>query len=106
MDPTPDERRWLFRGFVGYLAAPGYAEMFTEAGFADLVTTARTNPGPKQLFELIPDDLLDHVALVGDAATVRRRIDEYASAGIAEIGLVIPPLDLECAKPTIELLAT
>jgi alkanesulfonate monooxygenase SsuD/methylene tetrahydromethanopterin reductase-like flavin-dependent oxidoreductase (luciferase family) len=34
----------LRRGIVGYLAAPGYAEMFERAGFADVVALARTRP--------------------------------------------------------------
>ena len=37
IDPSDEERDWLARGFVGYLAAPGYAEMFVEAGFGELV---------------------------------------------------------------------
>ena len=30
VDPTPEERRWLTLGYVGYLAAPGYGEMFAD----------------------------------------------------------------------------
>jgi probable F420-dependent oxidoreductase len=88
VDPTDEQRRWLMRGFVSYLAAPGYAEMFIDAGYGELVEYARTRPNPKELFERIPDDLLDHVALVGDAATVRKRIEQYELAGMAEIALV------------------
>jgi len=88
VEPSEEQRRWLTRGFVGYLAAPGYDEMFIDAGYGDVVEFARTRPGPKELFERVPDDLLDHVALVGDEATVRRRIAEYEAAGLREIGLV------------------
>ncbi|MGD9704070.1 MAG: LLM class F420-dependent oxidoreductase [Acidimicrobiia bacterium] len=105
IDPTPEERRWLALGYVGYLAAPGYAEMFSEAGFDQLVEFARTRPHPKELAARIPDELLEAVALVGTEADVRRRIDEYAAAGIREIGLVVPPLDLGCGRRTIEALA-
>ena len=45
----PQERRWLALGLVGYLGAAGYAEMFAEAGHADLVDFARTRPHPKDL---------------------------------------------------------
>ncbi|HEY5876737.1 MAG TPA: hypothetical protein VIT64_15630, partial [Ilumatobacteraceae bacterium] len=106
VDPTPDERRWLTLGYVGYLAAPGYAEMFAAAGFDELVAFARTRPHPKDLAARIPDELLDAVALVGTEAQVRRRIDEYAAAGITEIGLVVPPLDLACGRPTMVALAS
>ncbi|CAN5553230.1 LLM class F420-dependent oxidoreductase [soil metagenome] len=105
VDPTPEERRWLALGFVGYLAAPGYGEMFAAAGFADLVDFARTGPHPKEIAARLPDQLLDAVALVGDLATVQRRIDEYAAAGVAEIGLVVPPLDLASGGRTLDALA-
>jgi probable F420-dependent oxidoreductase len=105
IDPSPDERRWLTLGYVGYLGAPGYAEMFCEAGFGDLVEFARTRPHPRELAERIPDELLDAVALVGDEAHIRSRIDQYAAAGIDEIGLVIPPLDLPTGGTTLAALS-
>ena len=49
IDPSDEERAWLARGFVGYLAAPGYGEMFAEAGYGELVEFARTHPGPKEI---------------------------------------------------------
>lgn len=105
IDPTEAERAWMTRGFVGYLAAPGYAEMFTEAGFGELVEYARTRPGPKEVFARMPPDLLDRVALVGDEATVRRRIEEYRTAGVTEICVVAPAPDLPVAARTLEALA-
>lgn len=105
IDPTDAERAWLSRGFVGYLAAPGYGEMFAEAGYGDLVEFARTRPGPKEIFARMPPDLIDHVALVGDEATVRDRIAEYAAAGVAEICIVAPAPDLPSAERTLAALA-
>jgi probable F420-dependent oxidoreductase len=105
IDPTDEERRWLSRGYVGYLAAPGYSEMFDEAGFGELVEFARSRPHPKALAARIPDDLVDAVALIGDETTVRRRIDEYAAAGITEIGVVVPPLEQPSGHRTLEALA-
>ncbi len=105
IDPSDEERAWLSRGFVGYLAAPGYSEMFVEAGFGDLVEYARTKPGPKQVFARMPLDLIDKVALVGSEAIVRARIDAYAAAGVAEVCLVVPAPDLPSSCRTLELLA-
>lgn len=105
VDPTPDERRWLGLGFVGYLGAPGYGEMFAAAGFADLVEFARTRPHPAELAARLPDELVDAVALVGDEATVRERIAQYAAVGVREIGLVTPPLDLASGARTLDALA-
>ncbi len=48
VDPTAEERRWLRRGYVGYLRAPGYAEMFTAAGFGDVVAYARRGAHPRR----------------------------------------------------------
>lgn len=105
VDPDAGERRWMANGYVGYLPAPGYGEMFTEAGFGDLVEFARTRPPLRDLARRIPDGLLDAVALVGDEPTVRRRIEEYAAAGVTEIGLVVPPLDTPSGRATLEALA-
>lgn len=105
IDPSDDERAWLSRGFVGYLAAPGYGEMFVEAGFGDLVEFARTRPGPKEVFARMPPNLIDQVALVGTESEVRRRIAEYEAAGITEICLVPPAPDLPSAAATLEALA-
>ena len=77
VDPGDEERAWLARGLVGYLAAPGYGEMFTEAGYGELVEFARTRPGPKEIFARMPPQLLDDVALVGSESHIRSRIDEY-----------------------------
>lgn len=105
IDPTDEERAWLSRGFVGYLAAPGYGEMFAEAGYGDLVEFARTRPGPKEVFAQMPPDLIDQVALVGSESEVRRRIAEYEAAGITEICLVPPAPDLPSAARTLDALA-
>lgn len=105
IDPTDEERAWLARGFVGYLAAPGYGEMFADAGFGELVEFARTRPGPKEVFARMPDDLIDRVALVGTESHVRARIADYAAAGIAEICLVPSAPDHPSAECTLEALA-
>jgi probable F420-dependent oxidoreductase len=105
IDPTEEERRWLTRGFVGYLGAAGYSEMFEEAGYGELVEFARTRPRPKELLARIPDDLIDHVALIGDESTVRRRLVDYAASGVVEVCLVPPAPDLPSSIRTLEALA-
>jgi probable F420-dependent oxidoreductase len=78
----------LRRGLVAYLPAPGYGEMFAEAGFGDVVRFARTRPHPGELLAAIPAELTGHVSLVGDEPAVRARLAEYASAGVDEVALV------------------
>jgi probable F420-dependent oxidoreductase len=88
VDPSPAGTEQLRRSFVPYLAAPGYGEMFAEAGFGDVVAFARTGPHPRDLLAAIPAEIVSHVSLVGDQASIRARLAEYAEAGVSEVALV------------------
>jgi hypothetical protein len=105
VDPTDEERAWLSRGLVGYLAAPGYGEMFAEAGYGDLVEFARSRPGPKEIFARMPPELLDDIGLIGNESTIRARMHAYETAGISEICIVPPAPDLPSSGRTLEALA-
>jgi probable F420-dependent oxidoreductase len=88
VDPQPATLEQIARGSVGYLAAPGYGEMFAEAGFGELVEFARRRPHPRELLAAIPSELISAVALVGTVDEVRARIDAYRDVGIDEVCLV------------------
>lgn len=88
INPSEQGLEQLRRGLVAYLSAPGYGEMFAEAGFGDLVRFARTRPHPGELLAAIPAELVGHVSLVGDEQAVRARLGEYAGAGVDEVALV------------------
>lgn len=88
VDPSPAGLEQLRRGLVAYLPAPGYGEMFAEAGFGDVVSFARTGPHPRELLTAIPPELVGHVSLVGDEPAIRARLAEYAAAGVDEVALV------------------
>ena len=88
VDPSGPGLEQLRRGLVAYLSAPGYGEMFAEAGFGDLVRFARTRPHPGELLAAIPAELVGHVSLVGDEQAIRARLAEYAAAGVDEVALV------------------
>ena len=88
MDVVAESVEQLRRGLVAYMSAPGYGEMFAEAGFGDVVRFARTRPHPGELLAAIPAELTGHVSLVGDLSAVRARLAEYASAGVDEVALV------------------
>jgi probable F420-dependent oxidoreductase len=105
IDPTDEERNWLTRGFVGYLGAAGYSDMFVEAGFGELVEFARSRPSPKELFGRIPNDLIERVGLIGSQSAVRARIAEYAAAGVAEVCLVPPAPEMPSSLRTLDALA-
>jgi probable F420-dependent oxidoreductase len=105
IDPTPEERRWLALGLVAYVGAPGYAEMFAAAGYGELVELARSRPHPRQLAERLPDGLIEQVGLVGSPADVTERLTRYEAAGLAEVALVVPPLDLPSGRRTLRAVA-
>ena len=106
IDPGPAAVEQLRRGVVGYLAAPGYAEMFIRAGYADLVTYARTRPHPRDLLAAVPAELNSVVGLVGSPARVSDRIAEYVEAGADDIVLVPSATDDDPAGVrTLELAA-
>lgn len=89
VDPDDDAIDQLRRGVVGYLAAPGYAEMFTHAGFGDLVARARAGTHPKHLLADLPRALVDAIGIVGPTDACARRLAAYADAGVDEI-VVVP----------------
>lgn len=88
IDPGPQAIEQMRRGVVGYLAAPGYAEMFCRAGYADLVALARTRPHPGALLAAVPASLNTVVGLVGGREQVAARMREYIEAGADDIVLV------------------
>ncbi|MEO5875171.1 MAG: LLM class F420-dependent oxidoreductase [Streptosporangiaceae bacterium] len=88
VDPAPEAYAQLVRGLVPYLAAPGYGEMFTAAGFGEAVTLARKGAHPRELLPALPPEITGVVGLVGDLASVRARLAEYAQAGVDEVAIV------------------
>lgn len=78
----------MLRSKVGYLSAPGYSEMFTSAGFGELVDYAQTRPHPKELLAAMPDELVSAIGLVGSEAEIDQRIEAYRAAGVDELCLV------------------
>ena len=85
INPTDETIHQMLRAKVGYLAAPGYSDMFIEAGFKDLVEFARTRAHPKEILTKMTADLVEAVGVVGDANAMQARLDEYRAAGVDEI---------------------
>jgi probable F420-dependent oxidoreductase len=88
VDPQREAIDQLLRAVLGYLAAPGYSDMISEAGFAELVSFARTRPHPKELLAAMPDELVSAIGLVGSQADIAERMALYRNAGADEICLV------------------
>jgi alkanesulfonate monooxygenase SsuD/methylene tetrahydromethanopterin reductase-like flavin-dependent oxidoreductase (luciferase family) len=88
LDPGPATLVQLQRAIVGYLSAPGYAEMMIEAGFGDLVDLARARPHPRDLLAAMPEELPAAIGLVGGESAIAEKLDRYRAAGADEICLV------------------
>ncbi|MEV0225600.1 LLM class F420-dependent oxidoreductase [Streptomyces sp. NPDC050704] len=88
VDPEPESLTQILRSLVGYLTVPGYSDVFAVAGFGEAVELARSGATADTLLAALPPEAASTVALVGDAATVRARIDAYAAAGLDEIAVV------------------
>ena len=106
MDPGRETIDQLRRAIVGYLAAPGYAEMIAEAGFAELVALARSRPHPGELLEAMPDELISAIGLVGTEAAVRERLDRYREAGADEVCLVPATAEDPAGRRSLSALAS
>lgn len=88
VDPGPDEIRQIRAAAVGYLSAPGYGEMFAEAGYTEVVELARSGAHPRQVLEAIPDGFERSVGLVGSAAEIGALVGRYRDAGLDTICVV------------------
>ncbi|WIV52673.1 LLM class F420-dependent oxidoreductase [Amycolatopsis nalaikhensis] len=87
-DPGQAELEQLRRGVVGYLAAPGYADMFHAEGFGELVDFARTRPHPRELLAAVPVEAIAAVGLLGAPSEIAAKAREYAEAGVDELAIV------------------
>lgn len=105
VDPTDATLAQLRRAVVGYLAAPGYGEMFAAAGFPDLVALARSGAHPATVLEAVGDDVVAAVAIVGDETRCRDRIAEVRSAGVDEVVIVPATAGDDAGRRTLEALA-
>jgi len=106
VDPSPSALDQLRRALVAYAGAPGYGEMFTDAGFGHVVTLARSGAHPREVLAAVPVELVEAIGAVGSAATVAQRLDEFHAAGVDDLALVPATAGDEAAARTLTELAT
>jgi probable F420-dependent oxidoreductase len=82
LEPGEATRRQVSGQVAHYLAAPGYADMFTAAGFGELVAAAREGMPVPELAGRVPAELLASVALYGSRVDIAERLERYRSAGV------------------------
>ncbi len=105
VNPAPETIQQMLRAKVGYLAAPGYGEMFIEAGFGDLVKFARTRPHPKEVLAAMPDELIAASGLIGEASDIDQRLEAYRKAGLDEVCIVPATADDPGGAKTLEIMS-
>ena len=105
VDPVPAAYDQLRYALVAYLAAPGYGEMFERLGGGDAVAAARAGAHPRDLYSLITEQMIETIAMLGDEATIGRRLREYGDAGADEVCLVPVTAGDDGAERTLTALA-
>jgi probable F420-dependent oxidoreductase len=88
IDPDAAAIAQLTGQLIFYLAPRGYGEMFTEAGFGEVVALARSGAHPRQVLAAVPRALIEAVTALGDEATVKRKIAAYQAAGADAVAVV------------------
>jgi probable F420-dependent oxidoreductase len=87
LEPDSGARAQLASQLAIYLGAPGYGEMFSELGFAELVRRAREGARRSELARSVPFELLQRVCAVGSRDEVIARISAYHDAGSDVVGV-------------------
>jgi probable F420-dependent oxidoreductase len=87
LNPNTEARAQLASQLAIYLGAPGYGEMFSELGFADLVRRAREGARRSELTRSVPSELLERVSALGSRDEVAARICAYHHAGADVVGV-------------------
>src|SRR5258708_7595299 len=91
VDEDLEVTRNLFRrSLTAYVTVPQYNQFFREIGYNKEATIAMNlwNAGDrKKALEAIPDDMVQKIFVYGTAEQCRRRLDDYARAGITRTAL-------------------
>ena len=89
VDAGPATHRQLAGQLAAYVGAPGYGEMFSDAGFTSIVSLARSGTVRRaDLSERIPLQMTEAVGAIGDRLTVQQRIAAFHAAGADTVAVV------------------
>jgi probable F420-dependent oxidoreductase len=87
VDPEPASYEQILGAIAGYLTVRAYRDVFIAAGFGAAVDLAAEGVDRERLVAALPPEAAGVVGLVGDIATVRARLEEYAAAGLDEAAI-------------------
>jgi probable F420-dependent oxidoreductase len=105
VDPSRAARAQLAGQLAAYLPAPGYGEMFIDAGFGEIVERARSGMPRREVAKLVGDDLLAAVGALGSRDAVAARLNEYRQAGADAVAVVPATADDPGAARALAALA-
>jgi hypothetical protein len=88
VEPTPAGMDQLRSQVAMYVGAPGYGEMFEQAGFGDVVDRARAGAPRDEVRASVPDGLLESVAMIGSRSAIEQRLGDYRDAGVSQVAVV------------------
>lgn len=88
VDPGQAALAQLAAQLAVYLAPPGYGELFSRLGHADLVRRARDGVRRSELAQAIGPELLTQVCALGSRKEIRSRIAVYREAGADTVAVV------------------
>jgi alkanesulfonate monooxygenase SsuD/methylene tetrahydromethanopterin reductase-like flavin-dependent oxidoreductase (luciferase family) len=83
-------RNLFRRSLTAYVTVPQYNKFFREIGYdkeAGIAIDAWNAGDRKKALESIPDDMVEKIFVFGSAEKCRRRLDEYARAGVTTTAL-------------------
>lgn len=107
-DPQPLRDR-LRSNFIGpYLAQPVYNQYLAWMGYeeeAQAVAEAWRRRDREAMTAAIPDRLVDDLTMLGPAAVVRERLDEFAEAGLTVASLSMLTPSRQAVEDTLRALA-
>jgi probable F420-dependent oxidoreductase len=88
-----------------YLAPPGYGEMFSELGFAELVGRARAGARRSELAAAIPGELAEQVGAFGAPEQIAGRLRAYLDAGADTVAVVPVTAEDPAGRATLDCAA-
>ncbi len=103
VDPSPGGMEQVRRQVVMYLGAPGYGEVFEQAGFGDVVELARSGASTGEVINAIPPALVESVAMIGSRSDVIGRLEAYWAAGVTQVAVVPVTADDDGGRRTLEV---
>lgn len=106
VNPGDASRRQSAGQIAAYLNPPGYGEMFSELGFADLVQRARSGARRADLAAAIPAELHGLVGAVGAPEQVTARLTAYLDAGADTVAVVPATADDPAGRSALQCAAS